>query len=148
MKLMTKLYTNYSTIVMLMRIVLGIIFFAHGAQKVLGWYGGKGLSASVEIFQNNLGLPPVLFYISAFTEFLGGLFMILGFLTRIFSAGLAINMIVAILLVHISKGLFTSNGGFEFPLSLLVFSLCIFLIGPGSISIDRFLFKSKKTSSS
>ena len=147
MKLMTKLYTNYSTIVMLLRIVLGIIFFAHGAQKVLGWYGGMGLSASVEMFQKNAGIPPVLFYISAFTEFLGGLFMILGFLTRIFSAGLALNMIVAILHVHISKGLFTSNGGFEFPLSLLVFSLCIFLIGPGSISIDRFLFKSEKTPS-
>lgn len=148
MKLMTKLFTNDNTIVMLMRIVLGIIFFAHGAQKVLGWYGGMGLSASVEIFQKNLGISPVLFYISAFTEFLGGLFMILGFLTRIFSAGLAINMIVAILHVHISKGLFAANGGFEFPLSLLVLSLCIFLIGPGTISIDRFLFKSEETSSS
>ena len=147
MKLMTKLYTNDSTVVMLMRIVLGIIFFAHGAQKVLGWYGGQGLATTIENFQKT-GILPVLAYLSAFTEFLGGLFIILGFLTRIFSAGLVINMTVAIFHVHISKGLFSYNGGFEYPLTLLVFSLCIFLIGPGSISIDRFLFKSKKTSSS
>lgn len=147
MKLMTKLYTNDSTVVMLMRIVLGIIFFAHGAQKVLGWYGGQGLATTIENFQKS-GIPPVLAYVSAFTEFLGGLFIILGFLTRIFSAGLVINMIVAIFHVHISKGLFSYNGGFEFPLSLLALSLCIFLMGPGSMSIDSFLFRSKKTQSS
>jgi putative oxidoreductase len=147
MKLMTKLYTNDSTVVMLMRIVLGIIFFAHGAQKVLGWYGGQGLATTVENFSKT-GIPPVLAYMSAFTEFLGGLFIILGFLTRIFSAGLVINMAVAIFHVHISKGLFSYNGGFEFPLSLLTLSLCIFLIGPGSMSIDSLLFRSKKIQSS
>jgi putative oxidoreductase len=144
MKILTKNFTGTSNIALLMRILTGIIFFAHGAQKVLGWYGGKGLAVTVEMFQSNLGIPPFLAYAVSFTEFLGGFLLILGIFTRIFSAGLVIDMIVAVLRVHLPKGLFTSNSGFEFPLTLLLLSFCIFLTGPGKVSIDYLLFGYKK----
>lgn len=140
MKILTKNFVNYSTVTMLLRIILGIIFFAHGAQKAMGWFGGPGLVAAAEMFQKSAGIPYPLFLLSTFTELLGGLFVLIGFLTRFFSAGLVINMAVAVLHVHLMKGLFSSNGGFEYPLTLLVVSFCIFLIGPGKYSLDNLIF--------
>lgn len=140
MKILTKNYSSYTIITLLLRIILGIIFFAHGAQKAMGWFGGPGLSATADMFQKNAGIPYPLFLLSTYTEFLGGFFLIIGLLTRISSAGLVINMAVAVLHVHLAKGLFSSNGGFEYPLSLLVISLCIFLMGPGKFSIDNLIF--------
>ena len=89
-----------------------------------------------------------LFLLSAYTEFLGGLFVLLGFLTRISSAGLVINMAVAVLHVHLLKGLFSTNGGFEYPLTLLVVSLCIFLMGPGKLSIYNLIFNKNEKAKS
>jgi putative oxidoreductase len=140
MKILTKNFGNYSAITGLLRIILGIIFFAHGAQKVMGWFGGPGLATAADMFQKNAGIPYPLFLLSSFTEFLGGLFVLIGLLTRIFSAGLFINMAVAVLQVHLMKGLFSANGGFEYPLTLLVVSLCIFLMGPGKYSLDNLIF--------
>jgi putative oxidoreductase len=148
MNILTKNYSNYSIITTLLRIILGIIFFAHGAQKVMGWFGGPGLTVAADMFQKNAGIPYPLFLLSTFTEFLGGLFVLFGFLTRISSAGLVINMAVAVLHVHLMKGLFSTNGGFEYPLTLLVVSLCIFLIGPGKLSIDNLIFNKNEKAKS
>ncbi len=123
-----------STVVLLLRLVLGLVFFMHGAQKVLGWYGGGGLDGTVN-FMGSMGVPPILAYVSSFWEFLGGIGLILGFLTRIWSAGLAINMLVAIILVH--SGFFVSEGGIEFALTLMVIAIAIFLMGPGRYSVDH-----------
>ncbi len=119
---------------LILRLVLGLTFFMHGAQKVLGWYGGGGLEGTAA-FMNSLGIPTFLGYISSFWEFLGGICLILGFLTRIWSAGLVINMLVAILLVH--SGFFVSEGGIELALVLMVVSLAVTLLGPGKYSIDH-----------
>ncbi len=121
---------------LILRLVLGLTFFMHGAQKVLGWYGGGGLEGTAA-FMNSLGIPTFLGYISSFWEFLGGICLILGFLTRIWSAGLVINMLVAILLVH--SGFFVSEGGIELALVLMVVSLAVTLLGPGKYSIDHSL---------
>lgn len=119
---------------LILRLVLGLTFFMHGAQKVLGWYGGGGLEGTAA-FMNSLGIPTFLGYISSFWEFLGGICLILGFLTRIWSVGLVINMLVAILLVH--SGFFVSEGGIELALVLMVVSLAVTLLGPGKYSIDH-----------
>ncbi len=146
MSILTKPLANSSVGLLLLRLVLGIVFFAHGAQKVLGWFGGYGLSATIQLFQQKLSIPPVLAYLSAFTEFLGGIALVFGFLSRIFSIGIAINMLVAIFLVHLTQGLFNPNG-FEYPLSLLVMSLVVFLAGPGAYSLDAKLFAEKEKTS-
>jgi len=130
----SKILTSHSFVALILRLVLGLTFFMHGAQKVLGWYGGGGLEGTAA-FMNSLGIPTFLGYISSFWEFLGGICLILGFLTRIWSAGLVINMLVAILLVH--SGFFVSEGGIELALVLMVVSLAVTLLGPGKYSIDH-----------
>ncbi|MDN3668387.1 DoxX family protein [Echinicola jeungdonensis] len=129
---------NLSTLALIFRLALGVIFFAHGAQKVLGWYGGFGLEGTVGWMNGELGIPVFLAYISCFVEFLGGIFLILGFLTRVWAGALAINMLVAILIVH--SGFFNPDG-IEFPFAVMVLAIGSFLAGPGKLSIDANLGK-------
>lgn len=131
---------GHSFVALILRLILGLVFFAHGAQKVLGWYDGGGLDGTAG-FMNSLGIPTALAYVSSFWEFLGGICLILGFLTRIWSAGLVINMLVAILLVH--SGFFVSNGGIEFALTLLVVSVAVTLLGAGKYSVDDSIGKTE-----
>src|SRR6476469_4409759 len=90
-------YASYA--ILFLRVMLGIVMFAHGSQKVLGLFGGKGLDATVTGLSQSLGIPEFLAYIAAFTEFLGGLGLIFGLLTRFFAVAVAINMLVAVLAV-------------------------------------------------
>lgn len=138
---MLKPFTDVSTAVLLLRVVLGVVFFAHGAQKVLGWWGGPGLAGTVQ-FMAGMGIPAFLAYAAAFTEFLGGIFLILGFLTRISAVGIGITMLVAIFMVHLKQGFF-APGGIEYSLTLGVISLVILLLGPGRYSVDYNLFHKK-----
>lgn len=131
-----------STAALILRVVLGIVFFMHGSQKVLGWYGGGGLDGTVD-FMSSMGIHPFLAYVSSFWEFIGGICLILGFLTRIWSAGLVINMLVAILVVH--SGFFASEGGIELALTLLAIALSLVLLGPGKFSIDQVIYGSTDT---
>ncbi|MGE5400113.1 MAG: DoxX family protein [Ignavibacteriales bacterium] len=138
MKWLYNSFVNSSVVILILRIILGIIFFAHGSQKVLGLFGGKGLGATVLAFSTNLNIPPFLIYLAAFTEFLGGLLLILGLLTRIASAGIVIDMAVAIIQIHLKNGFF-NPAGIEFPLALLIIAFCVFLYGAGKYSIDSTL---------
>jgi putative oxidoreductase len=130
---------------LLLRVILGVIFFAHGAQKVTGWFGGMGLHGTVGAFKNYMHIPAPLAYAASFTEFFGGIFIITGFLTRLTALGLFVNMIVAIYKVHWKSGFFLSSGepnkgnGFEYNLSLAVISLVLILIGAGPYSFDALL---------
>lgn len=127
---------NPSIVALILRLVLGIIFFAHGAQKVLGWFEGFGLEGTVNWMNGTLGIPVFLAYLSCFVEFLGGIFLIVGFLTRIWAVALVINMLVAMLTAH--SGFFNPDG-IEFPLAVMTIALASFLIGPGKLSIDKTL---------
>jgi putative oxidoreductase len=121
------------------RLTLGAIMFAHGWEKVIPHGALYGFAHFVA---HDLGLPYWLGYVSAFTEFFGGIALILGFLTPLVAIGTAINMCVAIVGVHLHHGL-TGPKGFEFPLSLLVLSLMILADGAGWLSLDRILFRGR-----
>ena len=139
MKALHKSYINNDTVLLLLRIILGVVFLAHGSQKVLGIFGGYGLSATAGYFEQTLHIPAALAYVASFTEFLGGIFILAGFLTKVFSLGLVINMLVAILAVHIGNGFF-NPAGFEYPLTLLVIALILLLAGAGNYSLDKNVF--------
>ncbi len=142
MKQFTKPFLDESYPVFILRLVLAAVFIAHGSQKVLGIFGGYGLATTTQFFVSKMHIPVFLAYIASFTEFLGGFAMLFGIVTRIFAAGLAIDMAVAILAVHLKNGFFAPSG-FEFPLTLLVISLAVFLLGPGKLSVDSKLFRAE-----
>ena len=129
------------------RLLLGVVFFAHGAQKFLGWFGGHGLSAAMAGFTGRMHIPVVFAFLACAAEFFGGLGLIVGLLGRIASFGVMCNMAVAITLVHRHIGFFmnwtgTQRGeGFEYHLLVLGLGLVILIHGSGALSIDRWLTK-------
>lgn len=129
--------TNNSYSALALRLPLGIIFAAHGAQKLFGWFGGYGLEGTGQ-WMASIGLEPgvLLAALSGSAEFFGGLFLILGLLTRPTALVLAVTMLVAIFSVHISNGLFMSNNGYEFALALLAGAVSLLISGGGRVSAD------------
>lgn len=119
---------------------MGIIFAAHGAQKLFGWFGGYGLEGT-GAWMDSIGLSPgvLMAFLAGAAEFFGGLALILGLLTRPAAAALAFAMLVAIFSVHFENGLFMSNNGYEFGLALLAASVSLLFSGSGKISLDRWL---------
>jgi putative oxidoreductase len=116
----------------ILRIVLGVVFFVHGSQKVLGWFGGYGLKGTGDFFVNVLKIPRPLFYANAFSEFLGGMFIVVGVLPRLVALGFAASMIVATYKLHWKSGFFLNSGsdpnrgnGYEYNLALLAMSLAV-----------------------
>jgi putative oxidoreductase len=124
--------------VLILRLFLGFAFMMHGSQKLLGAFGGGGI-AGVAGMLSKLGLEPsqILAWVLSITEFVGGVCVFLGFLTRFWAAGLVIDMAVAIFKVHMANGFFASKNGLELPLAFGVMALVILLTGPGSLSVDR-----------
>lgn len=131
------LATNSSYSALALRLPLGIIFAAHGAQKLFGWFGGYGLQGTGQ-WMDSIGLGPgvLMAALAGSAEFFGGLFLILGLLTRPTALVLAVTMVVAIFSVHISNGLFMSNNGYEFALALLAGSVSLLISGAGRASAD------------
>lgn len=123
-----------------LRIPIGIIFMAHGAQKLFGWFGGYGLEATGQ-WMASIGLQPgyLMALAAGSAEFFGGALLLLGLLTRPSAAVLAFTMVIAIFSTHIQHGLFMSNNGYEFALAMLAASVALTLRGAGSVSIDRYL---------
>ena len=120
-----------------LRIPIGIIFAAHGAQKLFGWFGGHGLEGTAG-WMASIGLEPgyLMALLAGGAEFFGGLALIAGVLVRLAAPALAFTMLVAILSVHAGNGLFMSNNGYEFGLALLAASLGIAISGAGKGSVD------------
>jgi putative oxidoreductase len=150
-----KLYaTDDSITTSLLRVVLGIVFFAHGAQKMLGWFGGFGFSATMELFTSVLHIPAPLAFLAIAAEFFGGIGLIVGFLTRIAAFGIGVNMLVAIMKVHHAFGFFmnwtgTKKGeGFEFHLLVLAMVAFLVIRGAGAFSVDHALTASRLSGSS
>jgi putative oxidoreductase len=131
----------------ILRLALGVVFFAHGAQKMLGWFGGYGFSGTMGFFTHQVGLPvPVAFLVIA-TEFFGGIGLILGFLTRIPALGIGVEMIVAVFMVHLRNGFFMNwsgnqkGEGYEYHLLAIAIAIMLLFRGAGAASVDRALSK-------
>ncbi len=125
---------------LILRIVVGLLFAGHGAQKLFGWFGGHGMAGHTGIMEK-MGMSPAPFWawINALGEFLGGLGLLFGLLTPLAVVGILGSMIVAIVKVHWSKGVWNTNGGFEFPLTLAAVAFVVGMTGPGFYSLDRIL---------
>jgi putative oxidoreductase len=125
---------------LVLRIPVGIIFVAHGAQKLFGAFGGYGLEGTGQ-FMASLGMTPgyLMALLAGGAEFFGGLALLFGLLVRPAAAALAFAMLVAIFSVHIDKGLFMTNNGYEFGLALLAASLSLLVSGAGRLSVDAAL---------
>jgi putative oxidoreductase len=123
-----------------LRLIAGLIFTAHGAQKLFAWFGGYGLEGTGQ-WMESIGLAPgyLMALMAGSAEFFGGLFLIVGFLTRPTSFVLAITMVVAVFFVHIDNGLFMSNNGYEFSLALFAISISLIFSGAGKLSLDNAL---------
>jgi putative oxidoreductase len=121
-----------------LRIVAGLTFAAHGAQKLFGWFGGYGLEG-VGQWMESIGLAPgyLMALMAGSAEFFGGLALILGLLVRPAAAMLAVTMLVAIVTVHLANGFFMSNNGYEFALALLAISIALVIEGAGKVSLDK-----------
>ena len=120
------------------RLFVGIIFAAHGAQKLFGLFGGYGIAGTAQ-YMESIGLAPgqLMAILAGGTEFFAGLALIIGLLVRPAALGLTILSLVAIFSVHISNGLFMANNGYEFALALLGGSIAVLVEGAGKLSVDR-----------
>lgn len=136
------LATNAGFAALALRIPVGIIFAAHGAQKLFGWFGGYGLEGTGG-WMDSIGLSPgvVMAFLAGAAEFFGGIALVLGLLTRPAAFALSIAMLVAIFAVHFQNGLFMSNNGYEFGLALLAASVSLLFSGAGKASVDSILAK-------
>ncbi|HRP98021.1 MAG TPA: DoxX family protein [Rhodocyclaceae bacterium] len=123
-----------------LRLPVGIIFAAHGAQKLFGWFGGYGLEGTGQ-WMASIGLAPgyLMALLAGGAEFFGGLLLIVGLLVRPAAAVLAVTMLVAIFGVHIGNGLFMSSNGYEFALALLAAVVALAIGGAGRASLDAAL---------
>lgn len=132
--------TDSSWAALALRIPAGIIFVAHGAQKLFGWFGGYGLEGTGQ-WMASIGLSPgyLMAFLAGSAEFFGGLLLLAGLLIRPAAAVLAFTMVVAIFLVHAGNGLFLSNDGYEFGLALLSISVALTISGAGRASVDRLI---------
>jgi putative oxidoreductase len=125
---------------LVLRVPVGIIFAAHGAQKLFGWFGGYGLEGTGQFFAS-VGLNPgyLMALLAGAVEFFGGLALVLGLLVRPAAAALAGAMLIAIVAVHFSSGFFLDKGGYEYALALFAASLSLLLSGGGRIALDAVL---------
>ncbi len=143
------LATNNDATLTVLRLALGVAMFAHGAQKVLGWFGGYGLKASFGMFTTMMHIPATFAALAIAAEFLGGIGLILGLLGRVAAFGVAVNMAVAVALVHSGNGFFMNwagnkrGEGFEYHLLAIAISIAVMVRGSGALSIDRLLGRRK-----
>ena len=121
------------------RLALGAVMFAHGAQKVLGSFGGSGFNAFISGNTPFSFMRPTWVWLAAaaLSELVGGLLLIFGFLTRVGAFFIACTMLTAIVGVHWSGGFFASNRGYEYPLALLAMAIALMVSGGGQASIDK-----------
>ncbi|MEM7357248.1 MAG: DoxX family protein [Acidobacteriota bacterium] len=127
---------------LVLRLTLAIVFFPHGAQKVLGWWGGGGFSATMSYFTGD-GMPWLIAFLVVMGEFLGPLGLAVGFLSRFAAFGLGVIMVGAIFMAHASHGFFMNwygnqeGEGFEYHLLAIGIAIAVMLKGSGPFSIDR-----------
>lgn len=134
--------TSINTGMLLLRLMVGLIFFVAGAGKAMGWFGGMGIDATVNAFQTYNGISAIWAYLNTYSEWIGGLLLFIGLFTKPAAFLIAFNMLMAVILTG-TKNFFM--GGAAYPCSLGVSALAIMLIGPGMFSLDYLFFnKSNK----
>jgi putative oxidoreductase len=135
----------------LMRLVLGVVFFLHGSQKMLGSVGGFGFSGTMQAFTGMMHIPAPFAFLAICAEFFGGLALIPGLLARVAAFGIAVNMIVAVLMVHLPNGPFMNwygnqkGEGYEYHLLALALAIPIIIRGAGVFSVDGLLASKGQT---
>lgn len=138
------LLSNAGVAALILRVPVGLILAAHGAQKLFGWFGGHGLAGTAG-YMSSIGMEPgyLMAILAGSAEFFGGLALVLGLLTRPAAVIAGFTMLVAIFSVHIGNGLFASNNGYEYALTLLVVLISLAIQGGGYLSLDNSLAKNK-----
>lgn len=137
--------TNNSFAPLMARLTLGIVMFPHGAQKMLGWFGGNGFTGTMHFFTQQMHIPAPLAFLAIMAEFAGSIGLIVGCLSRIAAFGIATNMVVAIFTVHIHNGFFMNwygnqkGEGFEYHLLAIGLALIVIFYGAGMASFDRLI---------
>jgi putative oxidoreductase len=140
------LNTNPDWVLTIARLVLGIVFFAHGAQKLLGWYGGSGFNSTLQILTKQLRIPAPMAVLVISAEFFGGTGLIIGLLSRVAALGIALTMLGAIVMVNARHGLFMDwyrnrkGHGFEYHLLAITLAILVIIRGAGAFSVDRALY--------
>ncbi|ASP38110.1 DoxD-like family protein [Bacterioplanes sanyensis] len=138
--LLSVFHSNAGLAATVLRVPVGIILAAHGAQKLFGWFGGYGLEGTGQ-WMASIGLEPgfIMALAAGSAEFFGGLALVAGLATRPAAAVSAFTMLVAIFSVHISHGLFLSNNGYEYALALFAATSALTLQGAGRFAMDNWL---------
>ncbi|MGD6967142.1 DoxX family protein [Rossellomorea vietnamensis] len=126
---------------LIIRLVIGLSFIGHGAQKLFGWFGGYGLEGTGG-WMESLGMKPgkAMAFLAGLAEFVGGIFFVLGLLTPVAGIMIAITMLIAIVKVHYANGYWSTNNGYEYNLALLAVAIGLALAGPGKYALDAILF--------
>jgi len=144
------LATDNNAATAILRLVVGVVFFAHGAQKMLGWFGGYGFDGTMGIFTQMMHIPAPLAFLAIAAEFFGGLGLIVGLLTRVAALGIFTNMCVAIATVHHKFGFFMNwtgaqkGEGYEYHLLVLAITALLMIRGAGGFSLDRLIAGCKR----
>jgi putative oxidoreductase len=142
--------TNDDVALFVLRLLLGIVFFPHGMQKLIGWFGGYGFSGTMGFFTGKLGIPEFFAFLAIMAEGLGSLGLISGFLTRVAAFGISMNMIVAVYLLHFQNGFFmnwfgTQKGeGYEFHILVIAIAFVLMIRGGGKWSVDSIVAEQMK----
>ena len=145
LKLICRTEESYCALVI--RLALGAVMLAHGLQKVFGWFGGQGLSGTIQTFTHNLGFSlwvPILLMV---IEFFGSIALLLGFLTRVAAFGIGSSIAVCAYLYHVQNGFFMNwfgnqkGEGIEYHILVLAICLSLLIQGGGSFSVDRKITK-------
>ncbi len=137
--------TDSGTASLVLRLFLGIVFFPHGAQKLFGWFGGSGFAGTMDAFTTKMGIPVFFAVLAVMAEAAGSVGLIAGFLTRVCAFGIACNMVVAVLMVHLSNGFFMNwfgkkqGEGFEYHLLVIAIAIALMIKGGGRWSLDGVL---------
>jgi putative oxidoreductase len=141
------LNTPEDPVLTIVRVVLGVVMFAHGAQKMLGWFGGYGFHGTMGFFHEQLSIPSALAFLTIMAEFFGSIGLILGLFTRVAALGIAIVMLAATFMVHLRVGFFSNwfgnqkGEGFEYHLLAIALCVVLFARGGGAFSLDHILYQ-------
>ena len=134
--------TNDNTVALVLRLALGIVFFPHGMQKLVGWFGGYGFEGTMGFFTTKLGIPAIFAFLAIMAEGLGSLGLIAGLGTRVAAFGIAVNMVVAVLMLHLQNGFFMNwfgsqkGEGYEYHLLAIGIGVALMITGGGKWSLD------------